>query len=369
VSDAKAKDRLFSLDLLRGLDMFLLCCFGMFVGTLQCAWPLFPQSFMEQLRHGPTGFRLWDIIMPLFIFMCGAAVPFAMGKRLQDGRATPAFWKHLVIRFAMLWVLGMVVQGDLLSLDPMRISSFSNTLQTIAIGYAAASLTLLIRNPRVRWAIPILCFIVYGILLHVGGHGDYSAGGNLAMRVDKWLFAFIVPAGNPMLTEPLYAWVLPSFMYVAMTLMGLHSAEILSNARLSLGHRAGLLTALAAACLALGAVSSIWIPLVKPIYTVSFTFYACGWCMLALAVLFVLTDILKFRRGLGIFILYGQVALAAYIVTHVFRRALGTVAETCTVGFERFVSHEWRMVLYVVVYVAVLTFVLYVWRAFKKGNR
>ena len=76
--------RLFSLDLLRGLDMFLLTVIGPLVIATQTGWKCFPEPFYRQFHHAWEGFVLWDIIMPLFIFMCGAAVPFALRKRLQE---------------------------------------------------------------------------------------------------------------------------------------------------------------------------------------------------------------------------------------------------------------------------------------------
>jgi predicted acyltransferase len=59
---------------------------------------------------------------------------------------------------------------------------------------------------------------------------------------------------------------------------------------------------------------SPWIPVIKPIFTLSFTAQAMGWCVISLAVLYVLTDILMLRRGLGVIVLFGQYALTAYLV-------------------------------------------------------
>ena len=109
----KNDGRLYSLDLLRGLDMFLLTVIGPFFAALNKATPL-PDWFMGQFHHNWGGFTLWDIIMPLFIFMCGAAVPFALPKRMDDGRAGLRYWRHVASRVALLWVLGMVSQGRLL---------------------------------------------------------------------------------------------------------------------------------------------------------------------------------------------------------------------------------------------------------------
>ena len=132
------KERLYSLDVLRGLDMILLVVVGPIIKAANQVWHFSP-AFMGQFKHGWEGFTLWDVIMPLFIFMCGAAVPFALGRRLVEGRAGAAFWRHVLFRVAMLWVLGMVIQGNLLSLDPAKFNPYSNTLQAIAAGYFAAA--------------------------------------------------------------------------------------------------------------------------------------------------------------------------------------------------------------------------------------
>ena len=95
----KTDERLFSLDALRGLDMIFLCLAKpVIVATAQAlgcgdveAYP-----FMRQFTHPWGGFTAYDLIMPLFIFMCGAAVPFALPKRLNaEGRPTAAFWRHV----------------------------------------------------------------------------------------------------------------------------------------------------------------------------------------------------------------------------------------------------------------------------------
>ena len=104
-----SQERLFSLDLLRGLDMFLLTVVGPLVAAAQASWKCFPGSFYRQFHHAWEGFVLWDVIMPLFIFMCGAAMPFALRKRLQEGMK--AFWRHVLGRVALLWFLGGLVQG------------------------------------------------------------------------------------------------------------------------------------------------------------------------------------------------------------------------------------------------------------------
>ena len=83
--------RLFSLDLLRGCDMLFLVFLQPLLSTLDRLFkPLghgLPDCVMGQLTHNWGGFTAYDIIMPMFIFMCGAAIPFALGLTEHSAKA------------------------------------------------------------------------------------------------------------------------------------------------------------------------------------------------------------------------------------------------------------------------------------------
>ena len=357
--------RLFSLDLLRGLDMMLLTVVGPLVRGFNASWKL-PDAFMEQFRHGWECFTLWDIIMPLFIFMCGAAIPFALPKRLTDGKARWPYWRHVLGRVALLWFCGMLVQGNLCSLDPMKIMIFSNTLQSIAVGYLTAAAVMLIPCRRVRIAIPVALTLVYGLLVHFGG--DYTPEGNVTVGVDRWVFALFLPEGNVSLNVGRYTWVLPSMMFAVMTLCGFHATELLRSGLSGKG-KAWALFGYGGGMLALGWVLSIWVPVIKPIYTVSFTLQAMGWCTLALAALYVVTDLWRFRRGMGVVILYGQFALTAYLITHQpFAPALNALANSLTSGLPKLFGPVPQPFLVQVAAAICLTFALLVRRAVKSRD-
>ena len=169
--------RLYSLDLLRGLDMIFLTVVAPLLWAVHAVWGL-PGWLTWQLDHPWEGFTCWDIIMPLFIFMCGAAIPLSLERRLErnGGRPDGAWWRHVLWRVVMLWALGLLGQGRLATLDWDYTRLYDNTLQTIACGYLVVALTLLIPNAKVRLAIPVACFVLYGLLLHF--LGDYSLNDN-----------------------------------------------------------------------------------------------------------------------------------------------------------------------------------------------
>jgi len=354
------KDRLYSLDLLRGLDMLLLVAIGPFVRALNEACT-FPAAFMRQFRHGWECFTLWDIIMPLFIFMCGAAIPFALGKRLENGKAGWGFWKHVLVRVAMLWGLGMVVQGKLLLLNWHEMTPYSNTLQAIAAGYLVTACVMLIPNSKLRVAAPIVFAGLYTLLLMFGG--DYSQFGNFAQKTDHAILAAILPADNPYVLKPRhYTWFTTTLMFAAMTLSGYFATEILRG-KGEKKSKAVKLLLYGGVLEAVGWAVSPWIPVIKPIFTLSFTAQAMGWCVIALAVLYILTDILMLRKGLGVVILFGQCALTAYLLGGFFRPVLMKLAEILTQGFPHAFGHEEFMPVVTSVVVAVeIALILAVWR-------
>ena len=352
--------RLLSLDILRGLDMLLLTVVGPLFRAANKAWTM-PEAVQLQFKHVWGGFTLWDIIMPLFIFMCGAAIPLALGKRLENGKAGGAFWKHVLVRVVMLWVLGMVVQGKLLTLNWHEMSPYSNTLQSIATGYLVTACVMLVPSVKLRVAAPIVFAGIYTALLMFGG--DYSQFGNYAYKTDHAILSAILPADNPFVLKPsFYTWFTTSLMFAAMTLSGYFATEILRGEGEKKSKAVKLLL-YGGTLEIVGWAVSPWIPVIKPIFTLSFTAQAMGWCVIALAVLYILTDILMLRKGLGVVILFGQCALTAYLVGGFFRPVLTKLAEILTQGFPHAFGHKELMPVVTAVVVAVeIALVLAVWR-------
>ncbi len=351
--------RLLSLDVLRGLDMLLLTVVGPIFWAANKAWAM-PAAVKAQFKHAWGGFTLWDIIMPLFIFMCGAAAPYALSKRLdEDGWASSGFWKHVFGRVALLWFCGMLVQGNLATLDPLKISPFNNTLQAIAVGYLITALVMLIPFRALRVIMPFILAGAYGALLHF--LGDYTPKGNMAQIAERQVLSAILPSGSAALKTHGYTWFLTSLMFGAMSLCGAQCAEILRS-----GHskKANALVLFIVGGMLWGAgwALELSVPCIKHIYTVSFACQAMGWCVLALALLYVITDVLNVRRGWWLVVLYGQCSLTAYMAMHFFKPALAACTNSIVQGFPRFVDMSYMPLASAVVSAIVLTVVLVIRR-------
>jgi len=367
-----SEKRLFSLDLLRGLDMFYLAIVSTLLKSFFAAIGAGPGWTKFFCSHPWGGFTLYDLIMPLFIFMCGAAIPFALRSRLDSaGRPTAAFHRHVWGRFVMLWILGMLAQGGLETLDLHVISPYCNTLQTIAVGYVVAAYVLLIPSRLVQVAIPVVLATVYGCLVHFGG--DYTKAGNVTVPVELAILNSFLPPDNVGTSRILswgYTWFLPSLMFPVIALSGAFSTLILRNRLFSQWGKAGWLFVFGVLMLGGGLLLELLgIKCVKQIFTVSFTFQAIGWSILALAALYVFSDIWKIRRGTGFLILFGQFALTAYLCEAVFREAAFAVGERTLGGLARFFPPAWGPFISALLFSGVVFFVLIVRRKASSASK
>ncbi len=132
-----SRSRIMSIDALRGFDMFWIIGGGRIFHSLNDVFDNSTTQWInKQLTHVKwEGFRFEDLIMPLFMFIVGVVMPFAFNKRLELGHSKSRLYRHLIVRFVILFVLGMIAQGRLLEYDLSQLRIFSNTLQAIAVGY------------------------------------------------------------------------------------------------------------------------------------------------------------------------------------------------------------------------------------------
>lgn len=361
------EERLYSLDLLRGLDMVFLTVVGPLVWAVHAGWGL-PDGFLYQFTHPWEGFAAWDIIMPLFLFMCGAAIPFSLERRLGKNGSRPnaAYWRHVAGRVALLWVLGMVVQGRLLSFDILSIRFYNNTLQTIAAGYLGMAV-LVCLPMKWRVAVPLLGFAAYGLALHFGG--DYSMTGNLAERVEQAVLAAVMPTGSKAvhelgqlgylgrmaeIGEIHYTWIPTTPMFLFMVACGYFASRILLSG--GEGKTKTLrLAAFGAALLAGGwMLAACGVKMVKHVFTVSFTAQAMGWSALLLAGAHLIADVWRFRAGTKTLILFGRTSLLAYMIGEFFWPCFTYTGDFLTGGLVHIVGAPARGVVSCLVSIALL---------------
>ena len=174
-SGSTAGQRLESLDVLRGFDLFCLVALeGILYPLGEAVNAGWFDSFMWCFSHVEwEGFSPWDLVMPLFMFMSGVTIPFAL-SRYRTMTDKSQVYKRIARRVLLLWIFGMMCQGNLLGLDPDRIYLYSNTLQAIAMGFSNPGAILVIfglfaffgigpESPGEEWSVlPVIAAVFAG---------------------------------------------------------------------------------------------------------------------------------------------------------------------------------------------------------------
>jgi predicted acyltransferase len=326
------KGRLMSIDALRGFDMFWIIGGGAIFRSLH---EIFDNPTTEwlnrQLSHVRwEGFRPWDLIMPLFLFVVGVVMPFAFNKRLELGHSKSWLYRHIIVRFVILFILGMIAQGRLLKYDLSQLHIFSNTLQAIAVGYLISAIIIL--NLRPKWQVIttvalLLLFWALMMLVPVPGHGAgvLTPEGNLAIYIDRLILGGYIDG-----TDPPYTWILSGMTFTCTVMLGVFAGHLLRSEKTN-SQKVLLLVAMGVGSLVLGWIWNGWLwifsfPVIKHLWTSSFVLYSAGWCFLLLALFYLIIDVLGFKRWAFGFVVIGMNAIAVYMATHVFNfRNIGDI--------------------------------------------
>jgi predicted acyltransferase len=335
------EQRLESLDALRGFDMFwIIGGSAIFLALHELFGNPATHTIQVQLSHVQwEGFRFWDLIMPLFLFIVGTAMPFSFAKRIAGGESRKRILTHVVQRFAILFVLGMVAQGNLLHYDLSRLHLFSNTLQAIAAGYLISALALLFLDIKGQAAGTGALLLVFWALMAWVPVPGYGAGvlnpeGNLAMYVDRILLGPFRDGTN-------YTWILSSLGFAATVLMGVLAGHLLRSSLRPYRKVFWFFVSGVGSVLAGWAWGFVF-PIIKHLWTGSFVLFSGGFCLLLLAVFFLVIDVWGKRDWAFGFKVIGMNAIAVYMATRLFDfRILGNIFVG---GLEKYLGSGFSLV-------------------------
>ena len=343
------QERLASLDILRGFDLFMLVFFQPVFVAFAKHWsdvPLFT-FLLKQFEHTSwEGFTPWDLVMPLFLFMVGAAMPFSFEK-YKHNRDKSAIYKKIIRRFIILFILGIVVQGNLLSFDLNEIRIYTNTLQAIAVGYAIAAFMILHLSERQQIAITLLLLVIYWALLTF--LGDFTPEGNFAEKVDRAVLGrvrdgvYYAEDGSWHFSDWYrYTWVLTSLVFGVTTMLGVFAGKIMKNGTNKLKNSKQLLI-IALILLFAGWLLSFQTPIIKKIWSPSMTLWSGGWCFLLMALFYYIIDCKGWNKGFNWLKIYGMNSIIAYTLGNVIN--FRSVADSLLWGLEQYVGDYYSAIL------------------------
>ena len=324
--------RYVSLDVLRGLTVAL-----MIIVNNPGSW----SRIYPFLRHAPwEGCTLCDLVFPFFLFCVGTSMAFALSRFTRQ--KAPAVRK-VITRGVLLYLVGLALTAFPFYPSRMNpdLSFWQNwtawlselrlvgVLARIAMCYTIGGILVLwLQKPKkIAVATGVLSLIyMAGMLLYSGPEGPFSLDGNFARKVDLAILGeshIYHGYGVPFDPEGLWGALTGTCTVLIGYLVGLmirkSSLQPSAAATTDLSARMFCLSVLS---LLAGLVLSIWIPLSKPLWSVSYVLYTAGWAMLALAFLIYVIDVRGYEKVFFPFKALGMNALAIFVVSGLVMKCL-----------------------------------------------
>lgn len=365
--------RLESLDALRGFDLFFLVALGPLMHSLaRTANVEWLNESMWVFSHVSwEGFSPWDLIMPLFLFMSGISMPFSLSRYKSISDKRPLL-RRLAKRILLLWIFGMMCQGNLLALDPNTIYLYSNTLQAIATGYLITALLFLFTSRRTQIITAVVLLLVYWtamqfITVDGYGGGNYTPQGNLAEWIDNTVLgrfrdtAQVIDGKVVVADWYHYTWILSSLNFGVTVLTGLFAGYIAKDKieekkKLKLYFGTGITMVIA------GWLWNFQMPVIKTIWTSSMVLVSSGYCFLLMGLFYYWIDYKGHRSGITWLKVYGMNSIVAYMLANVVNfRCIG---ESLFYGLEQYMGsyYSFLMTLWNISAVYVI-----IWFMYKRG--
>jgi predicted acyltransferase len=354
-------ERLDSIDALRGFDMFWLMQeeSGLVLALAAALHLPFQSVLIKQLDHTPwVGITFWDLIAPLFLFIVGLSLPFAIQSRQRKGQSNKTILYHILRRTAVLIVLGLIFNGILqLNFADYR---YTGVLQRIALSYVFAAIITLFTKLRgqIAWTVALLVgYWAIMALIPVPGFGRnvLTMQGNLEGYLDRLFlpgkFCCYVYGDNEG-----YLSTIPS---IATVMLGVLCTHLLQS-RKSENFKVMALLGGGVLSLGLGVVWGFSFPIITRLWTSSYVLYSNGWCMLLFALFYWIMDVKGYKKWAFWLKVIGLNALTIYLVQELFD--FKNVANIFAAGLARHAGLYSALIMAVAIVLSKWLFLYFLYR-------
>ena len=333
-----APARNMALDAYRGLVMLLMMGEVMQFAEVYKAHPgsLFWRILAFNQTHVEwAGMGLHDTIQPGFTFLVGAALPYSIAARTNKGQSFRSQLLHTIWRSVVLVFLGIFLRSIGAT---QTYYTFEDTLTQIGLGFTFA---FLLAHCRPRWQWTALGVILFGYWLAwalypaPGANFDWQAVGvpanwpynfhgfaahwnknsNLGQAFDVW-FLNVLPRASRFVDNGGGYLTLSFIPTLGTMLLGLQAGQWFRASAPKIPVKkfviAGLVLITAAAVLHYAGIC----PIVKRIWTPSWTLFSGGVCFLFLAAFAWVLDVKGWRKWAFPLMVVGMNSIAAYLLVH-----------------------------------------------------
>lgn len=307
--------RLYSLDALRGFDMFWIMGGEDFIHELAHATHHPAAVWMAtQLSHVSwNGFRFYDLIFPLFLFISGVSTPYSVGREIDKGVENRKIALRIIKRGLILVLLGVIYNNGLQLKDLSQIR-FPSVLGRIGLAYMFACMIYVYASQRFQYVWFACILLGYWLVMRFNAApgfvaGDLTIQGNFASWVDR----MVLPGRLHLVIhdpEGLFS-TLPA---ICTGLLGIFAGNYLkNNTTKTPTQKAATLAIAGLLCLIVGGAWGLFFPINKNLWTSSFMLYAGGCSLLLLAIFYFIIDVLKYQRWAFFFTIIGLNSILIYM--------------------------------------------------------
>jgi predicted acyltransferase len=336
--------RLTSLDALRGFDMFWILGADSFVYALhEMSKNPVTKFLAEQLDHAEwAGFRFYDLIFPMFVFIMGVSTVFSLTKIIEhEGRAAAV--KRVLIRGLLLFIVGLIYSGGFT--NPWPDMRLMGVLNRIALCYTFGGLAFCFFKTRGLIALAAALLLGYWAMMECvpfpdvrptpGGdtvvtreagfkkieqlnmastnliHGSYVQGVNLANYIDQKYLPGRKYDGT---YDP--EGILSTMPAFVTGLLGIFTGLFLRKHNVADMKKVFYLIGAGAASAAVGWLWGIEFPVIKKIWTSSYVLVAGGYSAMLLGAFYWIVEVKKKTTWCQPFIWIGMNPIALYLTSN-----------------------------------------------------
>jgi predicted acyltransferase len=314
-TQAVPRERLLSLDALRGFDMFWITGGSYLVTVLAkysgAAWL---DPVVEQMEHVPwNGFHFYDLIFPLFMFISGVAIPFALVSKLERKVPKAELAKKALKRALILVVLGLVYNG--VFSNGFEHPRFASVLAQIGIGYFfAAMITIYSKSfkNRLYWLGGLLVGIgIIQLLIPVPGIGAgvLTPEGCINGYIDRMLLPGRLYGGS---FDP--EGLLCIVSAITVTLMGSVAGHFLRDKKTNDQQKIKTLAVTGVSAIALALLLSTFYPIIKACWTAPFNLLTGGIGFLLITLFYWIIDVKGWKKWSFFFRVIGMNSIFIYLL-------------------------------------------------------
>jgi predicted acyltransferase len=313
--------RLYSLDALRGFDMFwIMGGEGIFVGLASLTGLPFLNWWAGQLDHVPWhGFRFYDMIFPLFLFIAGISFPFSVAKRTALNESRRSIYRHVLSRGLVLVLLGIIYNNGV-NFDFAHLR-YGSVLGRIGLAWMFAAIIFM--NTKLTFRIVWLCgiLIVYWSLFilfpahDLGATDPYSMEGNLAGYIDRLL----LPGRFCCYKFGDSEGLLSTIPAISTALLGMITGEFVSSQYLRNKPIRKVLYMILAAIglIILGRIWNLAFPINKYLWSSSFVCFVGGLSLLLFSLFYLIIDVWQYKKWAFFFVVIGMNPVTIYLAERI----------------------------------------------------